>query len=101
MDDRLAEELVAEVVGEMAVVAGVDVPLQLGGLHVEHLGRHGERVDAELLGALVRERPVELRLPRGNKIHRARQLGHLELLFAEFYHRIIPLYWFSKISLHL
>ena len=41
VDEGLTEELVAEVVGEVPVVAGMDVPLELRRSEVDQLRRHG------------------------------------------------------------
>ena len=60
VDERFAEQLVAEMVGEVTVVAGVNVAFQLGRRHVDHLRRLNQGVDAELFRTLVRKGPVEL-----------------------------------------
>ena len=59
VDERFAEELVAEMIGEVPVVARVNIALQFRRRHVDHLRRLRERVDAELFRTLVRKRPVK------------------------------------------
>ena len=86
MDHRLAKKLIAEVVGEMPVVAGVYVPLELGRSEVEQFGRHGQGVDTQFLGPLLRDRPVVLRLARCHQVDRPQELRRLELLLTELDH---------------
>jgi hypothetical protein len=60
MDYRLSQQLIPEVVGEMSVVATVDVLLGLLGGRVDLVTRLLECLDAEFLGAFLGKSSAEL-----------------------------------------
>ena len=83
VDHGLTEQLITEMVGEVPVIAGVNVAFQLGRGLVDESGRLGEGIDADLLGALVGHGPVELRLSRRHQVYRFCHFRNLQLFFTE------------------
>ena len=89
MDDRFPQQLIAEMIGKMAVIAAMDIALQFGRRDVEQSGRHREGINAQFLGAFVREGPVELRLAGRHQVHGSLHSGDFQLLLAECDHACV------------
>ena len=85
------QQLVPEMVGKMAVIAGVDVPLQFAGRFVDQPCGHGQRVDAQFLRPFLRDGSVEFGLARRNQVNGPHQFRYPELWFAERNHAPISI----------
>ena len=86
----LAEQLVLEVIGELAVAGEVDVPLHLERIQLEVvlLEEHAEGHHAQLLELLLRVPLAVVGGTRGDEVHRARPFRDAQVAAGERDHRI-------------